>query len=118
MSGAEARWFRHGGGHYYYHGGPGLVGGVIVGAATLATLPFAVLGAAVNPGPAYGPPPGYGPPGKVMDHRRFTDRRKDMGRLRVITGAVTACRRAMRHIEQRLIPDHLGSRAAAPCDAG
>jgi hypothetical protein len=56
VSGAEARWFHRGG----FHRGPGLVGGIVVGAATLATLPFAVVGAAINPGPAYGPPPGYG----------------------------------------------------------
>jgi hypothetical protein len=67
VSSADARWFGHRGGR-----GPGLIGGIIVGAATIATLPFALLGAAVNPGPrgyydqsGYGPPPGsysYGPP--------------------------------------------------------
>jgi hypothetical protein len=80
MSAADARGFRHGG------PGPvlGLLGGVIVGAATIATLPFVILADAARPGPAppdyygqddrgYGPPPnyyggqpaygpGYGPP--------------------------------------------------------
>lgn len=73
---ASADWYHrerpgwsHRGGYYhdgyyrggYYHGGPGpvlgLVGGVIVGAATIATLPFAILGAAVSPAPP--PPPRY-----------------------------------------------------------
>jgi len=67
---ASAGW-----GHHGYHRGPGpvlgLVGGIIVGAATIATLPFAILGAAVRPAPPpppayYGPPPPpqgyYGPP--------------------------------------------------------
>ena len=64
-SAASAGWYRHGG---YYHRGPGpvlgLVGGVIVGAATIATLPFAILGAAVSPAPPPPPPPPayYGPP--------------------------------------------------------
>lgn len=81
-SSADARWGHRGsyghGGYYgrggYYGGGPGLVGGVVVGALTLATLPFAILGAAASPappppppaynnGPGYGPAPyGYGPP--------------------------------------------------------
>jgi len=60
----------HYGGRYYGHGGPGLVGGVVIGALTLATLPFAILGAATAPpppppyyGPSYGPRPyAYGPP--------------------------------------------------------
>jgi hypothetical protein len=62
-SDASARWYRH----PYYHSGPGpvlgLVGGVLVGAATIATLPFALVGAAVAPR-YYGPDPGYyyGPP--------------------------------------------------------
>jgi hypothetical protein len=69
-SSADARWYHHGRGGYYghggYRGGPGLVGGVVVGALTLATLPFAIVGAAVSP-PHSGPPPGYygggyGPP--------------------------------------------------------
>lgn len=74
---ASADWHRHG----YYHRGPGpvlgLIGGIVVGAATIATLPFAILGAAVSPAPPpppayygppprppayYGPRPGYGPP--------------------------------------------------------
>src|SRR3984957_7716200 len=64
---ASADWRHHG----YYHRGPGpvlgLVGGIVVGAATIATLPFAILGAAFRPAPPppdyYGPPgPGYGPP--------------------------------------------------------
>src|ERR1700722_20275167 len=66
VSSADARWFGHRGGR-----GPGLIGGIIVGAATIASLPFAILGAAVNLGPrgyydqGYGAPPGgygYGPP--------------------------------------------------------
>lgn len=82
-SSADARWGHRGyyghGGYYgrsgYYGAGPGLVGGVVVGALTLATLPFALLGAATSPapppqpprlgyyGPGYGPAPyGYGPP--------------------------------------------------------
>ena len=82
-SSADARWghrgsFGHGGyygrGGYYGHGGPGLIGGAVVGALTLATLPFAVLGAATTPPPPPPPPPpyygsgygrspyGYGPP--------------------------------------------------------
>jgi hypothetical protein len=71
---ASARWYHR---SYSYHRGPGpvlgLVGGLVVGAATVATLPFAVLGSAARsapppdyygpPGPAYGPPPpAYGPP--------------------------------------------------------
>jgi hypothetical protein len=61
---ASADWRHHG----YYHRGPGpvlgLVGGIIVGAATIATLPFAILGAAVSPAPPPPPPPPayYGPP--------------------------------------------------------
>ena len=70
VSSADARWF----GHRGRGPGVGLLGGVIVGAATIATLPFAVLGAAANAGPpsrgyydqgGYGPPQGgayYGPP--------------------------------------------------------
>lgn len=79
-SSAEARWGHRGyygrGGYYGhggYRGGPGLVGGVIVGALTLATLPFAILGATASPelrppsrayyGPGYQPSPNeYGPP--------------------------------------------------------
>ena len=69
-SSADARWYR--GGHYGYYGrgGPGLVGGAVVGALTIATLPFAILGAAARPAPPPPPPPpyyrprpyGYGPP--------------------------------------------------------
>ena len=80
---ADARWGHRGyyghGGYYgrggYYGGGAGLVGGVVVGALTLATLPFALLGAATRPAPLPPPPPpgyygpgygrapyGYGPP--------------------------------------------------------
>ena len=68
-SSADARWYGHGyygghyGGHYYGHGGPGLVGGVVVGALTLATLPFAILGAATSPAPPPPPPPAYYGPG-------------------------------------------------------
>jgi hypothetical protein len=85
VSSADARWghrgfyghggFHGGGGYYgrgYYGGGPGLVGGVVVGALTLATLPLAILSSAVGPGrgaaqgydrPNYGPSPyAYGPP--------------------------------------------------------
>jgi hypothetical protein len=64
-SSADARWYH---GRYYGHPtGPGLVGGVVVGALTLATLPFALLGAATAPPPPppryYGPRPyNYGPP--------------------------------------------------------
>ena len=69
---ASARWYHR---PYVYHrGGPGLIGGLLIGAATIATLPFAILGSAVAPrrdyygppGPDYGPPaygpPAYGPP--------------------------------------------------------
>jgi hypothetical protein len=61
-SAASAGWYRHG-----YHRGPGpvlgLVGGLVVGVATIATLPFAILGAAVSPAPPPPPPPAYyGPP--------------------------------------------------------
>jgi hypothetical protein len=68
VSSASARWYHH---SYYHRGGPGpvlgLVGGIVVGAATIATLPFAILGGAVRSAPPppdyYGPPgPGYGPP--------------------------------------------------------
>ena len=72
-SSADARWghggffgrgghsgFHGRGGYYgragYYGGGPGFVGGVVVGALALATLPFALAGAAAGPPP---PPPGY-----------------------------------------------------------
>jgi hypothetical protein len=67
VSSASARWYYR----PYYHRGPGpvlgLVGGIVVGAATIATLPFAILGSAFRPAPPpsdyYGPPgPGYGPP--------------------------------------------------------
>ena len=74
VSSASARWYHR----PYYHRGPGpvlgLVGGIVVGAATIATLPFAILGSAARsgspppdyygpPGPGYGPPPeAYGPP--------------------------------------------------------
>jgi len=60
VSSADARWF----GHRGRGPGFGLLGGAIVGAATIATLPFALAGAAIA-----GPPPrgyydqgGYGPP--------------------------------------------------------
>jgi hypothetical protein len=69
-SSADARWSHrgyYGRGGYYGHG-PGLVGVVVVGALTLATLPFAILGAATSPAPPPPPPPppayygrGYGP---------------------------------------------------------
>ena len=73
VSAADARWYHRG----YYGRGPGLVGGVVIGALTLATLPFAIVGSALAPPPppppyyrprpyGYGPPPGYyrgyGPP--------------------------------------------------------
>ncbi len=78
-SSADARWYHrgyYGHGGYYGHSGPGLVGGVVLGAAAIATLPFAILGAATRPapppppeyygpgyGPGYGPAPyGYAPP--------------------------------------------------------
>ena len=69
VSSAEARWYRHD--YYYYHRGPGpvlgLVGAAVVGAATIATLPFAIIAGAGRaeppPPPAYyGPPPGAYPP--------------------------------------------------------
>jgi hypothetical protein len=62
VSTADARW--------YHHDGPGpvlgLLGGIIVGAATIATLPLAIVADIVDPGPRrgyaeqaeYGPPPG------------------------------------------------------------
>lgn len=64
-SSAEARWWHRGPGPV-----AGLLGGIVVGAATIATLPFAVLADAARPGPpprsyygpddyGYGPPPGY-----------------------------------------------------------
>lgn len=62
LSSASAGWRHHRGGHW---GGPlGFVGGVIVGAATIATLPLALAADAANPPPPryYGPPPAYGPP--------------------------------------------------------
>jgi hypothetical protein len=52
---------------YHYRGpGPvlGLLGAAVVGAATVATLPFAILagaGEGLQPGGYYGPP-AYGPP--------------------------------------------------------
>jgi hypothetical protein len=84
-SSADARWgrsglFGHGGFHgrggYYGHGGfyggrPGLVGGAVIGALALATLPLALAAGSGGPPP---PPPdyygrgyggeayGYGPP--------------------------------------------------------
>jgi len=71
VSSADARWS----GHRGRGPGVGLLGGVIVGAATIATLPFALLAGAANAGPPsrgyydqgdYGPPQGgaygYGPP--------------------------------------------------------
>jgi hypothetical protein len=73
VSSADARWF----GHRGRGPGLGLLGGVVVGAATIATLPFALLAGAANSGPpsrggyydqgdnGYGPPQGgygYGPP--------------------------------------------------------
>jgi hypothetical protein len=74
-SSADAYWrgYHHGyrGGCYRCGPGPvlGLVGGVVVGAATLATAPFAILGAVLGadrppppPPQYYGPPRGYGPP--------------------------------------------------------
>jgi hypothetical protein len=56
VSSAQARWYGHRG------PGPvaGLVGGVVVGAATIATLPFALLAGAARPAPP--PPAYYGPP--------------------------------------------------------
>jgi hypothetical protein len=70
VSSADARWF----GHRGLGPGLGLLGGVVVGAATIATLPFALLAGAADAGPprgyydqgGYGPPQGggygYGPP--------------------------------------------------------
>src|ERR1700761_2636964 len=69
VSSADAGWYRHRG------PGPvlGLLGGIVVGAATIATLPLAIVAGAARPGPGYygrnayyyGPPPqswgdGYG----------------------------------------------------------
>ncbi len=60
VSTADARW--------YHHRGPGpvlgLLGGIIVGAATIATLPFAIIADAVDPGPrrGYSEQAEYGPP--------------------------------------------------------
>jgi hypothetical protein len=65
---ASADW------HHHYrggHGGPGLIGGLFLGAFALATLPLAIVAGAAGPPSAYrgpppgyyGPPPGYGPPG-------------------------------------------------------
>jgi len=71
VSSADARWF----GHRGRGAGVGLLGGVILGAATIVTLPFALLAGAANAGSpsrgyydqgGYGPPQGgaygYGPP--------------------------------------------------------
>jgi hypothetical protein len=59
VSSADARRFGYG------HRGPGpvlgLIGGVVVGAATIATLPFALLADAARPAPP--PPPAYYGPG-------------------------------------------------------
>jgi hypothetical protein len=70
---SAARWhtreYRGGG---YYHRGPGpvlgLLGAVVVGAATIATAPIAILAGAGRPPPPpppnyYGPPQAYGPGG-------------------------------------------------------
>lgn len=77
-SSADARWY-----HRHYGPGPvvGLVGGAVIGAATIATLPFAILGAATRPapppppayyGPGYGPSPyGYGPPPPPAYYRGY-----------------------------------------------
>ena len=71
VSSADARWSRHRG------PGPvaGLLGGVVVGAATIATLPFAVLGAAARsappPGPAYYGRQDYGPPPRADYYGRY-----------------------------------------------
>jgi hypothetical protein len=72
-SASAARW--HGRGYYHggyggcYRCGPGpvlgLLGAVVVGAATIATLPLRAVGAVVAPpppdyyGPPAPPPPGY-----------------------------------------------------------
>jgi hypothetical protein len=56
-SAADARWYRHSYHGYYGHpGAGGIVGGAIVGALTIATLPFALLGAATSPAPSPAPP--------------------------------------------------------------
>jgi hypothetical protein len=83
VSSADARRFGYG------HRGPGpvlgLIGGVVVGAATIATLPFALLADAARPapppppayyGPGYGPDPygdryGYAPPPPPRDYRSY-----------------------------------------------
>ena len=62
-------------GPYYYHGNPPVyysnpllwpfqaAAAIVVGAATIATLPFRVIAGATYPYPAYyGPPPYYYPP--------------------------------------------------------
>ncbi len=58
-------------GHDHWHGGPlwwpfAVAGAVVVGAATIATLPFRAVAAATSPGPYYyAPPPApayYAPP--------------------------------------------------------
>jgi|SRR5579863_2580448 len=80
VSSADADWHRHGYYGRYYGHGPGLVGGVVIGALTLATLPFAILGAATSPAPPPPPPPppyygprsyGYGPPPPPAYYRRY-----------------------------------------------
>ena len=59
-------------GHDRFHGGPlfwpfAAAAAVVVGAATVATLPFQAVAAAPYPGPYYAPPPAppayYAPPG-------------------------------------------------------
>ena len=52
---------------YYYYSNPLLwpfqaAAAVVVGAATIATLPFRVIAGATYPGPAYYAPPAYYPP--------------------------------------------------------
>ncbi len=63
VSSASAGWRHHHDGR-----GIGLVGGLIIGAATIATLPLAIVAGAAGPPPGRpyynGLPPGYyGPPG-------------------------------------------------------
>jgi hypothetical protein len=71
LSSASARWFHHGGGghHHGLIGGLfGFAGGVIVGAATIATAPIAIVAnAASGPDRGYGPPRSYGYRGDGYD---------------------------------------------------
>ena len=127
-SSADARWGHRGyyghagyyahGGHYgrggYYGGGPGLVGGAVIGALTLATLPFALLGAATSPAPP--PLPRRAIMGLAMVPRptdtapllrpvAITSSMVPLHRSRAITSSMALLRRS-RAITNSMIPLH------------